>query len=53
MNICSNGRLLELKNVDVAARAYDEGLTTLLPEIYNGLIKPGADIPTEDNCDNK
>ena len=53
LNICSNSRLLELKNVDVAARAYDEGLTTLLPEIYNGLIKPGADIPTENNFDNK
>ena len=35
LNICSNKRLLELKNVDVAARAYDIGLTELLPEIYS------------------
>ena len=34
LNICSNERLLELKTVDVAARAYDIGLTTLIPEIY-------------------
>jgi len=34
LNICSNKRLLELSCVDVAARAYDEGLTGLLPEIY-------------------
>ena len=34
LNICSNKRLTELRNVDVAARAYDEGLTTLLPDIY-------------------
>lgn len=37
LNICSNKRLLELKNADVAARAYDEGLTTLLPDIYSQL----------------
>ena len=49
LNICSNSRLIELKTVDVTARAYDEGLTTLLPDIYNGLIKPGTDMPTEDN----
>lgn len=34
LNICSNKRLAELRHIDVAARAYDEGLTTLLPEIY-------------------
>ena len=34
LNICSNERLLELKSVDVVARAYDVGLTTLIPEIY-------------------
>ena len=37
LNICSNSRLLELKNIDVAARAYDEGLTSMLPEIYSKL----------------
>ena len=39
LNICSNKRLLELNTVDVVARAYDEGLTSLLPEIYNKLSK--------------
>lgn len=34
LNICSNKRLAELRHIDVAARAYDEGLTTLLPDIY-------------------
>ncbi len=34
LNICSNKRLTELSNVDVVARAYDEGLTSLLPDIY-------------------
>lgn len=37
LNICSNKRIEELKNVDVAARAYDEGLTTMLPDIYSQL----------------
>lgn len=37
LNICSNRRLAELKDVDVAARAYDEGLTTLLSGIYDKL----------------
>ena len=37
LNICSNKRLLELNFVDVAARAYDEGLTALLPDIYSQL----------------
>lgn len=37
LNICSNSRIAELKEVDVAARAYDEGLTSLLPEIYSQL----------------
>ena len=40
LNICSNERLRELKDVDVAARAYDEGLTTLLHEIYSDMNKP-------------
>lgn len=39
LNICSNKRLEELKTVDVAARAYDEGLTTLLPDIYSKMNK--------------
>ena len=39
LNICSNKRLKELRNVDVAARAYDEGLTALLPDIYSQLVK--------------
>lgn len=34
LNICSNKRLAKLRHIDVAARAYDEGLTTLLPDIY-------------------
>lgn len=37
LNICSNKCLLKMKNIDVAARAYDEGLTTLLPDIYSNL----------------
>lgn len=37
LDICSNKRLLELNFVDVAARAYDEGLTALLPDIYSQL----------------
>jgi hypothetical protein len=39
LNICSNKRLEELKDVDVAARAYDEGLTTFLHEIYSNMNK--------------
>ena len=35
LNICSNKCLLEkLKEIDVVARAYDVGLTALLPELY-------------------
>ena len=40
LNICSNKRLEELKDVDVVARAYDEGLTTLLHEIYSDMNTP-------------
>lgn len=35
LNICSNKCLIEkLKEIDVVARAYDVGLTALLPELY-------------------
>lgn len=39
LNICSNKRLAELKEVDVAPRAYDEGLTAMIPEIYSQLTQ--------------
>lgn len=39
LNICSNRRLAELRCVDVVARAYDEGLTNKLTEIYAQLMK--------------
>lgn len=39
LNICSNKRLLELENIDVVARAYDVGLTELLPDIYEKINK--------------
>ena len=35
--ICSNRRLVALRHVDITARAYDEGLTDLLPVIYHQL----------------
>ena len=38
LNICSNRRLTELEVIDAGARAYDEGLTSLLPKIYSELI---------------
>ncbi len=37
LNICSNKRLDELKDVDVAARAYDKGLTELIPKILKDI----------------
>lgn len=43
LNICSNKRLLELENIDVAARAYDVGLTELLPDIYEIINKKNND----------
>ena len=42
LNICSNQCLKALGYVDVAARAYDEGLTDLLPDIYNQLTKENS-----------
>lgn len=37
LNICSNKRLKDFSKVDAAARAYDEGLTELLPDIYKDI----------------
>ena len=37
LNICSNKRLAELEIIDVGTRAYDKGLTSLLPKIYSEL----------------
>ena len=39
LNICSNKRLIELGSIDLGARAYDVGLTSLLPRVYSELQK--------------
>ena len=39
LNICSNKRLMELGSIDLGARAYDVGLTSLLPRVYSELQK--------------
>lgn len=39
LNICSNSRLMDMIEIDPAVRAYDEGLSAILPDMYAQLTR--------------